>query len=48
MLELETLGPLEELAPGGAIEHAERWELRGNVTIRSFTDDELDRVLGPR
>lgn len=31
MLELETLGPLVELAPGARVEHEEIWELRGGV-----------------
>jgi hypothetical protein len=44
-LELETLGPLEEIAPGDAVEHVERWSLRRNVEIREWTDAELDRVL---
>jgi hypothetical protein len=44
-LELETLGPLEEVAPGDAVEHVERWSLHRNVEIREWTDAELDRVL---
>ncbi len=44
-LELETLGPLEEVAPGSTVEHVERWALRRNVVIRDWTDAELDRVL---
>jgi hypothetical protein len=44
-LELETLGPLEEVAPGGMVEHVERWSLRKGVTIAEWTDAELDRVL---
>lgn len=31
-LELETLGPLVELQPGGAVEHVEQWWLFGRVT----------------
>jgi hypothetical protein len=45
-LELETLGPLEEVAPGGVVEHVERWSLHRGVTIAEWTDEELDRVLG--
>lgn len=45
-LELETLGPLEDVAAGGVVEHVERWSLRGGVVIRAWTDEELDRVLG--
>lgn len=44
-LELETLGPLQEVAPGAAVEHVERWSLHRNVVIREWTDEELDRVL---
>lgn len=44
-LELETLGPLEEVAPGATVEHVERWSLHKNVVIDEWTDDELDRVL---
>ena len=44
-LELETLGPLEKVAPGGMVEHVERWSLRRGVTIGGWTDAELDRVL---
>jgi hypothetical protein len=45
-LELETLGPLEKVAPGATVEHVEHWELRRDVAIREWTDAELDRVLG--
>jgi hypothetical protein len=44
-LELETLGPLAEVAPGATVEHVERWSLHKNAVIREWTDDELDRVL---
>jgi hypothetical protein len=44
-LELETLGPLEEVAPGGMLEHVEHWSLQRGVTIAEWTDAELDRVL---
>jgi hypothetical protein len=44
-LELETLGPLEAVAPDAEVEHVERWSLHPNVEIREWTDDELDRVL---
>jgi hypothetical protein len=44
-LELETLGPLEEVAAGAAVEHVERWELHKGIAIREWTDAELDRVL---
>jgi hypothetical protein len=44
-LELETLGPLEEVEPGTMVEHVERWSLHRNVEIGEWTDEELDRVL---
>jgi len=44
-LELETLGPLEEVAAGAMVEHVERWWLHRNVKIREWSDEELDRVL---
>jgi hypothetical protein len=45
-LELETLGPLEDVAPGGMVEHVERWSLHRGVRVAEWTDAELDRVLG--
>jgi hypothetical protein len=47
VLELETLGPLVQLAPGEATEHVEHWSLHAEVKIPSWTDDELDRVFQP-
>lgn len=44
-LELETLGPLEDVAPGETVEHVERWSLHGGVAIDEWTDAELDRVF---
>jgi hypothetical protein len=44
-LELETLGPLESVAPGASVEHVERWSLHSDIEIREWTDLELDRVL---
>jgi hypothetical protein len=46
-LELETLGPLENVPSGATVEHTERWTLHSNVKIASWTDAELDRVLLP-
>lgn len=45
-LELETLGPLEEVAAGAGVEHVERWALQSNIEIAGWTDSELDRLLG--
>lgn len=43
-LELETLGPLEEVAPGATIEHVEQWSLHKNIAVADWTDEELDRL----
>jgi hypothetical protein len=47
ILELETLGPLQKVEPGAAVEHVETWSLHRGVEIREFTDVELDRALLP-
>ncbi len=47
MLELETLGPLERVAPGGSVRHTERWSLHAGVHVPEFSDAELDRVVLP-
>ena len=47
-LELETLGPLIDLAPGAATTHRETWTLRRGVKIAAWTDAELDRVLADK
>lgn len=47
-LELETLGPVAELAPGDAVTHVERWTAFRDVRIEQWDDAELDRVLPPR
>lgn len=46
-LEIETLGPMTDLPPGGTVEHAEHWALFRGVTPNSLTDEELDRILAP-
>ncbi|HWB85567.1 MAG TPA: hypothetical protein VG675_15590 [Bryobacteraceae bacterium] len=46
-LELETLGPIQPLAPGATITHLERWSLHANVSVPALTDGEIDRVLLP-
>lgn len=43
-LELETLGPLEDVAPQATIDHVERWSLHRNISIAAWTDEELDRL----
>ena len=47
MLEMETLGPIEHLAPGQALTHVEHWTLHKDVKLASVSDAELDRVLLP-
>ncbi len=42
-LELETLGPLEKLAPGESLTHVENWSLRRNVRLDTISDGELDK-----
>ncbi len=43
MLELETLGPLITLAPGGGAEYRERWTLARDVPVQ--TDEDVDRYV---
>jgi hypothetical protein len=45
-IELETLGPLARLAPGGVAEHVERWQLFGNVDLGA-TEDSIQAALSP-
>jgi len=47
VLELETLGPLVDLAPGATLEHSEHWSLHRNVRVETWTDECLDRTLLP-
>jgi hypothetical protein len=47
MLEIESLGPLADLAPGRAVEHVERWELFGAVG-EAATAAEIEAKVGPR
>ena len=46
-LEIETLGPMTELAPGQKVEHVERWALFHQTLPTELSDAELDRVLLP-
>ncbi|MGJ5815760.1 hypothetical protein [Paludibaculum fermentans] len=46
-LEMETLGPLTQVEPGGTLEHVERWSLHNNVVPSPWNDAELDRILLP-
>jgi hypothetical protein len=46
-LEMETLGPLQKVAPGHTAEQVEHWSLHRNVSVRELSDAELDRVVLP-
>ncbi|MES1257729.1 MAG: hypothetical protein ABUS51_04835 [Acidobacteriota bacterium] len=46
MLELETLGPLTEVEPGGWLDHTERWSLH-RVHLNEWSDDALDSAILP-
>jgi len=46
MLEIETLGPLETVAPGCWIEQTEQWSLH-NANLSSISADAIDRALQP-
>jgi hypothetical protein len=45
MLELETLGPLREIEPGGMVEHAEEWSLHRVPSLDAADDDQLAAIL---
>lgn len=47
-LEMETLGPLQSVAPGQSIGHTEHWSLHKNVHVTDWTDEELDRIVAPK
>ena len=46
-LEMETLGELSNVRPGGSLEQREHWSLHKNVKIPSWTDADIDRALLP-
>lgn len=46
-LEMETLGPMTKIAPGGAVVHVERWSLHRGIKIDSMADADLDRTISP-
>jgi hypothetical protein len=46
-LELETLGPLNDLAPGATVEHVERWSLHRNIKLESLSEAAIERVIEP-
>lgn len=45
-IELESLGPLQRVAPGASVEHVERWRLFDDVIIAA-ADDVLESALEP-
>ena len=47
MLEIESLGPLKRIPPGGTIEHTERWWILGGMPAET-TDGVLDQQIRPR
>lgn len=47
MLELEALGPLTSLPPGGSLEHQEHWYLFDDVTAED-TDESIDANVLPK
>jgi hypothetical protein len=46
-LEVETLGPLTNVAPGKTVELVEHWGLFRNVKLNNITDDDLDQTILP-
>jgi hypothetical protein len=46
-IEVETLGPMTRIAPGGIAEQVEHWGLFRNVTVKELTDEEIDRFVMP-
>jgi len=48
MLELETMGPYEQVAPGASTEFTETWSLDRGVELPEISDAALDAILLPR
>ena len=46
MLELETMGPLVNIEPGGFVEHEERWRIHKGV-IAPGNDDDIEKYIVP-
>jgi hypothetical protein len=46
-LEMETLGPLTKVSPGGVVEQTEQWALYRHIDLPEITDDVLDKVVLP-
>jgi len=46
-LEIETLGPLTKVPPGGFVEQVENWALYRGVNLPEMTDNALDKTILP-
>lgn len=46
-LEVETLGPLTDVAPGKTVELVEHWGIFRNIKLNAITDDDLDHTILP-
>jgi hypothetical protein len=46
-LEIETLGPLTKIPPGGVVEQVENWALYRGVNLPEITDNALDKTILP-
>jgi hypothetical protein len=47
MLEVETLGPIESVKPGSAVEHIEEWSLHQAPALDEATDEQLEAIFHP-
>lgn len=46
-LEIETLGPMSQVAPEGVVEQVEHWSLHRNIKLSSISEQEIDRIVLP-
>jgi len=46
-LEMETLGPMSKVPPGGTVEQVERWNLFRGVNLTELSDEAIDRAVLP-
>ena len=47
MLKVETLGPLQTVEPGAAVDHIEEWSLHRAPPLATATDDQLTEFFHP-
>jgi hypothetical protein len=47
MMELETLGPLTKIPPGGSVRHTEHWILLDGVELPDCSDASVEAALAP-